>query len=63
MRPNRLKQLWKEDKTVVNAWVTIPSSWTAEVVAHSGFDAMTIDAQHGGNIYYKYSSVGKGTME
>lgn len=47
MRPNRLKQLWKEDKTVVNAWVTIPSSWTAEVVAHSGFDAMTIDAQHG----------------
>lgn len=47
MRPNRLKELWKENKTVVNAWVTIPSAWTAEVVAHAGFDAMTIDAQHG----------------
>ncbi len=47
MRKNRIKQLWKEDKTAVNVWVTIPSSWTAEVVANVGYDAMTIDAQHG----------------
>jgi len=47
MRPNRLKQLWQENKTAVNAWITIPSSWTAEVMANAGFDAMTIDAQHG----------------
>jgi 4-hydroxy-2-oxoheptanedioate aldolase len=47
MRKNRIKQLWLEDKTAVNAWVTIPSSWTAEVMARIGYDAMTIDAQHG----------------
>jgi 4-hydroxy-2-oxoheptanedioate aldolase len=47
MRKNRIKQFWKEDKTAVNVWVTIPSSWTAEVVARVGYDAMTIDAQHG----------------
>lgn len=47
MQPNRIKQLWKENKTALNAWITIPSSWTAEVMAHAGLDAMTIDAQHG----------------
>lgn len=47
MRENRLKQLWKQGKTVVNAWLTIPCSWSAEVMAHAGFDALTIDMQHG----------------
>lgn len=30
-----------------NAFLTIPSSWTAELVARSGFDSVTIDMQHG----------------
>ena len=47
MRENRLKQLWQEGKTVVNAWLTIPSSWTAEVMALAGFDSLTLDMQHG----------------
>lgn len=47
MRENRLKQLWKQGGTAVNAWVTIPSSWSAEVMAHAGFDSLTIDMQHG----------------
>jgi 4-hydroxy-2-oxoheptanedioate aldolase len=47
MRENRLVQLWKQGKTVVNAWLTIPSSWSAEVMAHAGFDSLTIDMQHG----------------
>ena len=47
MRKNKLKQLWKEGKTAVNAWLTIPSAWTAETMAHTGFDAITIDMQHG----------------
>jgi 4-hydroxy-2-oxoheptanedioate aldolase len=47
MRENRLKQLWKQGETAVNAWVTIPSSWSAEVMAHAGFDSLTIDMQHG----------------
>ncbi len=47
MRTNRLKGLWQEGKTVVNAWLTIPSAWSAEVMAHAGFDSLTIDMQHG----------------
>lgn len=47
MRENKIKQLWQAGKTAVNAWLTIPSSWTAEVMAHAGFDSLTIDMQHG----------------
>lgn len=47
MQENRLKQLWREGKTAVNGWLTIPSAWTAEVAARSGFDAVTLDLQHG----------------
>ncbi len=47
MRENKLRQLWKEGKTAINAWLTIPNAWTAETMAHIGFDAITIDMQHG----------------
>ena len=47
MRENKLKQLWEEGKTAINAWLTIPNAWTAETMAHIGFDAVTIDMQHG----------------
>jgi len=47
MRPNKLRQLWQQDETAINAWLTIPSAWTAEIMAHAGFDAITIDMQHG----------------
>ncbi|MFT5886812.1 MAG: 4-hydroxy-2-oxoheptanedioate aldolase [Arcticibacterium sp.] len=47
MKVNRIKTLWKEDKTATNAWITIPNTWTAELIAKQGFDVMTIDAQHG----------------
>lgn len=47
MRPNRLQRLWKRKQTAINAWLTIPSAWVAEVTAHAGFDALTIDMQHG----------------
>jgi len=47
MRKNKLRQLWEEDKTAINAWLTIPNAWTAETIAHVGFDAITIDMQHG----------------
>ena len=38
---------WQQSKTTVNGWLTIPSSWSAEIMAHAGFDSLTIDAQHG----------------
>ncbi len=47
MRENKLKKLWGEGKTALNAWLTIPNAWTAEIMAHAGFDAITIDMQHG----------------
>lgn len=47
MRVNRIKQCWQEKKTVINGWLTIPSNWTAELLAHQGYDSLTIDMQHG----------------
>src|SRR5439155_644581 len=32
---------------VVNGWLSIPSSFSAEVMAHQGFDSLTVDMQHG----------------
>lgn len=47
MRENLLRRLWGEGRAALNAWLTIPSAWTAELVASVGFDAVTIDRQHG----------------
>jgi 4-hydroxy-2-oxoheptanedioate aldolase len=47
MRPNRLRQLWAEDKPALNGWLAIPNSFSAEVMAHQGWDSLTIDMQHG----------------
>jgi len=47
MRENRLRTLWAEDKAAVNGWLAIPSGFSAEVMAHQGWDTLTIDMQHG----------------
>jgi 4-hydroxy-2-oxoheptanedioate aldolase len=47
MRKNTLKDIWARGETVVNGWLSIPSSFSAEVMAHQGFDSLTIDMQHG----------------
>ena len=47
MRENNLKKIWQADRVVCNAWLTIPSAWTVELMAHAGFDSLTIDMQHG----------------
>jgi len=44
---NRIKELWKPGKTVVNGWITIPNAFTAEVMSIQGYDTVTIDLQHG----------------
>ena len=46
MRENRLRTIWSEGGTVVNGWLQIPSSFSAEVMAHAGLDSLTIDMQH-----------------
>lgn len=47
MRENRLRTLWKEDRTAVNGWLAIPNGFSAETMAHQGWDTLTIDMQHG----------------
>lgn len=47
MRPNTLRNLKAERRTIANAWLSIGSSYSAEIVAHAGFDAVTVDLQHG----------------
>jgi 4-hydroxy-2-oxoheptanedioate aldolase len=42
-----LRAVWNGGGTVVNCWVHIPSSFSVEVLAHAGFDSLTIDMQHG----------------
>ena len=34
-------------QTIVNGWLQIPSSFSAEVMSHQGWDSLTIDMQHG----------------
>ena len=47
MRKNKLKKMFKEGKPIVNGWLQIPSAFSAEVMAHQGWDSCTIDMQHG----------------
>ena len=47
MRKNRLKKIFKEGKAIINGWLEIPSSYSAEIMAHQGWDSLTIDMQHG----------------
>ena len=47
MRQNRLRALWKSGAAAVNGWLAIPNSFSAETMAHQGWDSLTIDLQHG----------------
>ena len=47
MRENTLRSLWTRGEAVVNGWLSIPSSFSSEVMAHQGFDSLTVDMQHG----------------
>ena len=44
---NNVKKVWASGKAVVNAWLAIPSGFSAEVIAQCGFDSVTVDIQHG----------------
>jgi 4-hydroxy-2-oxoheptanedioate aldolase len=47
MRENRLRTLWQNDQAAVNGWLAIGNSFSAETMAHQGWDTLTIDMQHG----------------
>ena len=47
MRENTLRRIWARGEAVVNGWLSIPTGFSAEVMAHQGFDSLTVDMQHG----------------
>ena len=47
MKANPLRKIWAEGGVVVNGWLHIPSMWSAEVMAHAGWDSILVDLQHG----------------
>ena len=47
MRENRLRSIWASGGAVVNGWLAIPNGFSAETMAHQGWDSLTIDLQHG----------------
>jgi 4-hydroxy-2-oxoheptanedioate aldolase len=47
MRPNKLKQIWASGKASVDCWLMFPSAISAELLAHQGWDSLTIDCEHG----------------
>ena len=48
---NNLLNIWQSGKSVINAWLSIPNSFTAEAFGKMGWDSITIDMQHGQNDY------------
>jgi len=47
MRTNILKTALAECRPVINGWLAIPSGYSAEILGHQGYDAVTVDLQHG----------------
>ena len=47
MQPNTIKTLWAEGKPALNGWLSMACPFTAEIMAAQGYDALTIDLQHG----------------
>jgi 4-hydroxy-2-oxoheptanedioate aldolase len=47
MRANNIKEIWRKGGAVVNGWCGIPEGFTAEIMAHMGWDSLLVDMQHG----------------
>jgi 4-hydroxy-2-oxoheptanedioate aldolase len=44
---NRLRTLFAQQQLALSGWVSMGNSLLAEVLGHSGYDAVTVDLQHG----------------
>ena len=47
MIENKVKLKWSNKEPVLNSFLSIPNSFTAEIMAEQGYDALTVDYQHG----------------
>ena len=51
MIKNKIIDKWDKNEPVINGWLSIPNSFTAEAMSKMGWDSITIDLQHGQNDY------------
>ena len=47
MEKNPLRELWRQGKAALNGWAAIPDGFATEALARQGWDAVTVDMQHG----------------
>ena len=47
MRRNGVREAWAAGRPALGAWLVIPSAFSAEIIAHGGFDWVCVDMQHG----------------
>lgn len=47
MQRNPIRKIWAEGRGAINGWLSIASSFSAEIMASCGYDSVTIDTQHG----------------
>ena len=48
---NPIQKLWQQDAPVINGWLSLGHSFSAEIMARAGWDAVTVDMQHGLSAY------------
>ena len=47
MRSSKIRSRWMSGEPAVSAWLSIGNSYSAEIIAASGVDAILVDLQHG----------------
>ena len=47
MKKNNIKETLNEGKVIINGWLSIPNSFSAELMANEDWDSLTLDLQHG----------------
>jgi 4-hydroxy-2-oxoheptanedioate aldolase len=47
MRPNTALQKLRAGQPAIGGWLSVPSSFSAEIMANQGFDWLCVDTQHG----------------
>lgn len=47
MRPNLIRQRLAKNEIIINGWLSIGSSYSAEGMGHAGYHSVTVDLQHG----------------
>lgn len=47
MRENKALQAWRQGQQTIGGWLSIGNAYSAELMAHLGFDWLCVDSQHG----------------